>query len=131
MGQATVKPLERYQDIVVLPMTTAAAPLLGAIRSRLELNRLIPIPAAKVIPAVVSLELDAFVGRLAAGSVTVPVNVGDANGARDVSDGCTWSERAQVVPAPTAATPFIMGTVLDANGIAAALRMTLFVPLFT
>lgn len=46
------------------------------------------------------------------GAVTVPVKVGDASGARDVSVGCTWSARANVVPVPAAPVPFIVGVVL-------------------
>lgn len=68
-----------------------------------------------VVAMVVELSVVAGVG--AAG---VPVRVGEASGARDVSTGCTWSARAKVVPVPTAAAPFIRGVAVAACPITKA-----------
>jgi hypothetical protein len=46
---------------------------------------------------------------VSAAVVTVPVNVGDASGARLVSEGCTWSARAKLADVPVAAEPSING----------------------
>ena len=48
------------------------------------------------------------------GIVTVPVNVGDAIGARLVSLGCTWSCLAYRSDVPTKTDPSIDGDVLPA-----------------
>jgi len=50
----------------------------------------------------------------AVGAVGVPVNAGDANGARELSVGCTWSARAKVFDVPTAPVPSTFGVVEDA-----------------
>ena len=47
-----------------------------------------------------------------------PVIVPPASASREVSDGCTWSGLAYVVPVPIAAVPSIAGVVLDGAGTA-------------
>jgi hypothetical protein len=49
------------------------------------------------------------------GVVIVPVNVGEATGARLVSAGCTWSAFAGIKLVPTAAVPFISGVIAVAS----------------
>ena len=49
------------------------------------------------------------------GIVTVPVNVGDANGARVVSEAWTWSCRDGIADVPGAATPLMIGFADDSN----------------
>lgn len=43
------------------------------------------------------------------GAVGVPVNAGEASGARDVSVGWTWSPREYLIETPGDATPSING----------------------
>jgi hypothetical protein len=50
----------------------------------------------------------------AVGAAGVPVNVGDARAAREVSEGWTWSARAYRRDVPTAAVPSTTGVVADA-----------------
>ena len=48
------------------------------------------------------------------GAVGVPVNAGEARGAREVSVGCTWSSWAQCELVPTAAVPSMAGGTVPA-----------------
>ena len=92
-------------SITVSSVNTILAPILTPYLFLALAGTMIPIEPGALFLDIVKIVL---VPVAAVGAAGVPVNDGDASGARLVSVGCTWSPRATAFDVPTACVPLIL-----------------------